>query len=256
MYVSTKLLLPVSGFSTKAKEIFAERGALALLRRSIQFGYDNFLRRFLPSRIAVYNGIPVQAARLGDSYVPWHETHRPQYEETLLEAARDLVRTGDTVVIVGGGWGVSTVGVAQHVGDAGNVVTYEGSKKAVQDIRETVNLSGLSHRVSVQHAVVGENISIRHHKASHSETVLSPDELPKCDVIVLDCEGAEKQILERSSLPNRIVVETHGLFGAPTGEISDLLSMRGYDIKDRGVANTNKTEFCVENDIRVLSAIR
>lgn len=247
----------MAGYLAKAKKkIYVKRGVSALLCRSMRFGYDNSLRCLLPKQIAVYNGVPVRAARLGDSYIPWHETHRPTYEETLLESSQELIQAGDTVVIIGGGWGVSTVEIARQIGEGGEVITYEGSKKAVKDIVDTVQLSGLGDRITVRHAVVGENISIRHHEDLHADTILSPKELPECDAVVLDCEGAERQILEQMDLPDRIVVETHGLFGAATDEIVAILSEHTYDVENQGVANTNKIEFCRENDIRVLSAIK
>jgi hypothetical protein len=47
--------------------------------------------------------------------------------------------------------------------------------------------------------------------------VISPAELPECDILELDGEGAESLILRNMTIrPRVIAVETHGVYGAPT----------------------------------------
>jgi hypothetical protein len=73
----------------------------------------------------------------------------------------------------------------------------------------------------------------------------------------LDCEGAEVEILRELIIrPRVILVETHGLFGAPTDLVASLLETRGYVVSDRGVAEPRLAGFCTVNDIRVLLGIR
>ena len=53
----------------------------------------------------------------------------------------------------------------------------------------------------------------------------------------MDCEGAEVEILREMTIqPRVILVETHGLFGAPTDLVASLLEKRGYVVSDRGLA--------------------
>jgi hypothetical protein len=71
----------------------------------------------------------------------------------------------------------------------------------------------------------------------------------------MDCEGTEVDILRDMTIrPRAMLVETHGIFGAPTHLVASLLEERGYSVTDRGVAETHWTDFCNKHDIRVLSA--
>jgi hypothetical protein len=88
---------------------------------------------------------------------------------------------------------------------------------------------------------------------SETGPVLPPSQLPQCDVLQLDCEGAEAEILRELTIQPRVVlVETHGLYGAPTDLIASLLKKRGYVVSDRGLAEPNLIDHCTRNDIRVL----
>ena len=51
--------------------------------------------------------------------------------------------------------------------------------------------------------------------------------------------------------PRVILVETHGLFGAPSTKVRHLLEATGYDV----VAEPRLVEPCKEHDIRILTAI-
>jgi hypothetical protein len=72
-------------------------------------------------------------------------------------------------------------------------------------------------------------------------------------VLELDCEGAEVEILRELTIqPRVILVETHGLYGAPTHLVASLLEKRGYVISHRGVAEPRAADHCTKHDIRVL----
>jgi hypothetical protein len=61
----------------------------------------------------------------------------------------------------------------------------------------------------VQHAVVGEAISVYGERDGHSPRILPPGELPKTDVLEVDCEGAEIGILRNMTIrPPPIAGET------------------------------------------------
>lgn len=193
-----------------------------------------------------------------DSVVPFQFGHpNPEdYESAIVRALKEHVGAGDSVVVVGGGWGVSTVVAAQQVSPAGHVDTYEGAAEYFEHVNETVRRNGVSEIVSIHHAVVGEQISLR--SESGDSSVLSPESIPNCDVLVLDCEGAEKQILEEMvNAPDVVIVETHGAFGSPTEEISDVLESNAYEVISSELAETGPlADTCVQNDIRVLTAVK
>lgn len=235
----------------KAKGVYHEEGVIPLLQKGIRFVYDSYLRPRLPKRTVTYNSVLVRAAHLGDSVLPWHTTDLPGYEDALVRGIRKYVQEGDTVVLVGGGWGVSTVAAAEQTGDTGRILTFEGSKDAVEYVEETVQLNDVSGWVSVRHAIVARAVSLRGDYGG-AKTV-PPMELPECDVLVLDCEGAEIDILQEMTIkPQKIIVETHGLFGADTGTVTDVLDSRGYKVSDKRLAEPRLKEVCEENDIRVL----
>ena len=54
----------------------------------------------------------------------------------------------------------------------------------------------MSSRLTVKHAVVGEAIAVYGVRDQFSTLVVSPAELPECDILELDCEGAESLICE------------------------------------------------------------
>jgi hypothetical protein len=64
---------------------------------------------------------------------------------------------------------------------------------------------------------------------------LAASQLPSCDVLQLDCEGAEVEIPREMTIqPRVILVETHGIFGAPTNLGASVLEKRSYVVSDRG----------------------
>lgn len=83
--------------------------------------------------------------------------------------------------------------------------------------------------------------------------VVPPTDIPYCDVLVLDCEGAEIDILEEMKIrPRAVVVETHGMFDAPEAAVRDRLDQAGYEIIESMVAEERLRDLCKENGIYVL----
>lgn len=194
--------------------------------------YDHLLRPYLPRKVAVFNGVPVRQPRLLD-----RTDVRPEYESALVAAIREVVTRGDDVVVVGGGWGVSTVVAARMAGSAGSVRTYEAAADQVEHVRETVELNRVADWVEVVHAAVGD--PRRPYGSLDEAATVPPDELPGCDVLVLDCEGAERSILDGLGVrPGTVVVETHPMFDAPAAAVRERLSVLGYDVVDERIEET------------------
>lgn len=240
---------------SRSATLFREDGPRELVRQSVRFCYDNILRPRLPRSVVEYNHVKVYGARLGDSLLPWYTTDNPSYEDALVSGIRRYVESGDTVVVVGGGWGVTTVVAAQQSGDDGHVITYEGAESEIAKIEETIRLNDIADRVTARHTVVAEAHALRGNMGDAS--IVPPDELPDCDVLVLDCEGAESAILREMAIqPQVVLVETHGMHGTPRKTIRNLLEDIGYEVANRGVAESHQREFCIDNDIYVLSGVR
>ncbi len=251
---------PVSRRSIR--EVLSDHGLPGLLSRAVALAYRSGLRPLLPKkRQARYGGVAVPySVRWGDDLVPdrWRpatDVDAPEYESGLVGALRELVRPGDTVVVVGGGLGVTATVAAQSAGPSGRVECFEAAGECVDTVLRTADLNDVSDRMSVHHAVVARAIAV--YGTEPDRGIVEPTDLPECDLLELDCEGAELDILQGMTIrPRAVLVETHGLYGAGTSRIADLLRDRGYAVTDLGVAEPVLRTFCEENDIRVLAAER
>ena len=68
--------------------------------------------------------------------------------------------------------------------------------------------------------------------------------------------GAEVEIFRGLTIrPRVILVETHGVFGAPTGLVASLLEKRGYTVSDRGLSEPRLAELHAKQDVRVLLGV-
>lgn len=242
----------------KAFQIIKEAGVTGLGNRAVAFAYRRGIRPWLPSAGPVhYAGIPIAYNRKwGDRTVPslWFPDSvedAPGYESALVTGLREHVRVGDRVVVVGGGVGVTATIAALEVGSTGSVQCFEGAGEGVEKVRRTAEINGVSEWLTVHHAVVARSISVYGTEPDHA--VVAPAELPECDVLELDCEGAEVDILQGMRIrPRVILVETHGYYGAPTSLISSLLQGLGYRVSDCGVAEPRGRALCEARDIHVL----
>jgi hypothetical protein len=87
-------------------------------------------------------------------------------------------------------------------------------------------------------------------------SIVPANKLPECDVLELDCEGAELDILRSMTIsPRVILVETHGLYGSSSQEVDRQLTSLGYKTSNLGVAEPRVSKFCEDNDIYVLSGL-
>lgn len=210
-----------------------------LLKGVVKAIYDNALRPFLPRKLGMYNGVAVPEPRLFDETI----LHQ-RYEESLVHAVRRTVTRADTVCIVGGGRGVSTTVAARR---AEQVVVFEASAERIALIDEVIEINNVEENVETRHALVETEIAVDGDTGSAS--TVTADSLPPCDVLVLDCEGAEREILEELPHdPRSIIVETHGVYGAPTDEVAAQLAERGYEV-------VNQAPELAENDIFILTAV-
>jgi len=241
----------------KIRNIVRAHGVSGLAQRSIAFAYRRGVRRCIPfGQPIYYAGIPIcHDRKWGDRIVPtsWIPSEaiadQPGYEAALLAGLGQTVRSGDSVVIVGAGLGVTAVVAALRTGPSGTVQCFEGSKRHVRLVQRTAARNGVTNIV-VHHAVVAKAIDV-YGSGGDVGIVVPSSQLPPCNVLELDCEGAEVEILRELTIQPRIIlVETHGVYGAPTNLVAWLLERRGYIVSDLGVA-ANK-DHCTKHDIRVL----
>jgi ribose 5-phosphate isomerase RpiB len=214
------------------------------IMKILRFVYDKLLRNFLPEKISVHNGVPVAGyAKLLD-----FNDQKPYYEEALISAVRSEAESGNKVTIVGGGLGVSGVVAGQQVGESGVVEIFEGSDTQVEIISKTIALNQLDDRISIRDSFIGSVSEYSKNKYGGDDTsnTLPPSELSECNMLVLDCEGAEKEIIPSMTVsPETIIVETHGFLGSGKDIVQKLLDQKGYEIVDIGTEDSKKGVFII-----------
>ncbi len=224
----------------RAFKVVNEEGVRRLVRKAEPILYDR-LYPHLPEtdEYGVYNGVVTgQRPRVSDYTVSERlsRASNPDYERQFVALLRTYVEVGDDVVVVGGGLGVSSVAAARRAGESGGVVTYEASRSEAERAARTVELNGLEDRVEVRHAIVGSRGDLR--GSADGAEIVQSDELPACDVLALDCDGAELAILEAlTERPSLLVVEHHGVSNEGTVEfeyrpakVAGLLDQKGYEV--------------------------
>lgn len=248
---------------TKAIGILREGGPSELLKRGVPYAYNKYIVNaynknivpLLPRTNTSYNGIDVNAARYFDAIIPWRQKNEPYYESGLVSGIEEYVREGDDVVIVGGGWGVTAVKAAQNVGSSGKVTVYEGADKQVKYVQETTKKHNVSDRVNIIHGIVGPKICLNSEEKNAAR--VSPEQLPECDVLELDCEGAEIEILENLTIrPRVILVESHGIHDASSSKVEGLLNELSYSVKSKEVADRGREKSCLHKDVYTLAAVQ
>lgn len=230
-----------------------ENGTREALTIAIRVLWESQLKLFVPHKLAVYNGVIVRDAPPNNPFSPTHDLgdhlqglwsnvvrRHPfvyrDYEGALVESIRGNVKPGDDVVVIGGGRGVTTVVSAERVRKDGTVTTYEGAKERVLVCEETVTLNNVDDICTVNASIVGAKEKISGKPIGEYVTPVSS--LPSCDVLEMDCEGAETTILRDLEIrPQTIIVETHGVSNPRDNQVADLLAERGYEVQEIGLEN-------------------
>ena len=226
------------------------------LQRAAAYGHKYYLRRFMPKTTPVlYAGTASTLdwrlfdKRLPPQFRPPEIYDIPDYEEKLVHALRNTVQRGDRVVVIGGGNGTTAVVAATLVGPEGQVICYEASSDQLTVIKETFRRNKV--KIDLRFAAVGDAISV--YGKGEAAPVLAPEDLPECDVLEMDCEGAERIILGQMTIrPRAIAVETHRVYGAPTEMVRAALDGLGYAVEDLGVAEPRLAATCIELGVDVL----
>ena len=177
--------------------------------------YDRTIRPVLPRKIGVFSGVAVRRPKLFDL-----TDHVSDYKAGMIGEIDARIIPGDDVSLIAGGLGVSSVRAARA---GGNVVAYEGARQMVRTSRETIETNYLGDgSVKVKHAIVGEAIDL--YGDADGARIIPPSNLDPGDVLVLDCEGAERSILSGiKEWPRTVVCEEHPGFGVPAEETISLL---------------------------------
>lgn len=171
----------------------------------------------------IYSGVTV----ITTSRLP-RVTVNPSYKIGSVGPLRKFVKAGDKMISVGGGYGVTAV-VGAFQGAA--VTVYEGGSDYADFVRKTALINGVADSIKVIEGIVSESREVY---GTPSSAKFSPGELPTCDVLELDCEGAEYAIISEMKVrPRVIVVEVHPQYNVIEDDILHALTDAGYEIVDR-----------------------
>lgn len=249
----------------KVLSVLRQVGVSALASRGLGFAYRRGLRPLLPvtgparlGGVLTCYGLTAADRYVPAAWLPWwmtDPTGNSSYEAALVSGLGAQVRPGDRVVVVGGGIGVTAVNAALRAGPTGHVTCFEGSLENCTLVDRTAALNGVGN-LTVRHAVIGRSIAV-YGDASQLGAVLPADQLPPCDVLELDCEGAEIGIIAAMTIrPRVLLVETHGVYASSTLDVAAAMAACGYTVSDLGWAEPSQEETCRRNDIRVLLGLR
>lgn len=239
----------------KLTDKYHRDGLTSLLRSAPKYvasqSYMMVWSRFPKSRRAVWNEVvvPPEVApepRITDKLIPAPvRTDYPKSEGGEVEGHKHYTQVNDHVVIIGGGRGVTAVWASKAVGLNGSVIVYEGGLEQVDIVRQVAHLNGVANRIKVRHALVGPGLSV--YGTYNGAERINPTDIPDCDVLELDCEGAEAEILPQLQVrPRVIILEIHARDYDDPWRWKQDLSQIGYEIVDRRTNNgkaLTKSEF-------------
>ena len=173
----------------------------------VRHAVNEVLTRLFGPQIGVYNGVAARDRRVLD------RDHEPSYKQHLVAAVRDAVEPGDDVVFVGGGRAVAPVHAARCGAD---VTVYEAGDEALSVTKSAAELNGVDlHTI---YMTVGAPGAVTGREAGYSA---DPDAIGG-DVLVLDCEGAERDILPVDGFET-VIVETHPEHGSTLAAVRERL---------------------------------
>lgn len=219
--------------------------------------YWRTIRKVMPNRPSRWAGVKshldgkcLDACLLPDRFV--YPRDRPNYENALAFGLRQGVRPGDRVTVIGGGFGITAVLASNLAGPGGSIRVFEGSSGQLEICQKVLARNETPAPVNLDHAIVGESLAVYGGHDVRARNVMGED-LEECEVLQMDCEGAEIAILKSIKIRPRVILcETHGFLGASTEVVAGLLRDLGYSVDDLGLAEIDYGIACVENDIRVL----
>ena len=227
----------------QARYVWQKRGIFYVVKLLPAFAYKRTIRRLLPPTGDRYYDFIHQKyvkSKIFDDYLPsnkWLPGNKNK-KRTYKNFHQSITESGSEVVIIGGGYGISTYYACQSVGENGHVTVYEASNNRVDIIDKMSKKMNIYDRCKIIHGIVGDDGNVYENDSSYEEVEIN--EIGPCDVLELDCEGAELSILEKIDIkPNEILCEVHGQYLDNPEEIVLILEELEYEI--RGYASDSKT---------------
>ncbi len=220
----------------KIRKAFREGGISLLLQRTFNY-LHNRGRRHLPKKKFTKSHLPYEG-RLGD----YHNSKQPVERDDIKWQARQsvfrYVDSEDKCVCIGGGEGLT----AAHMAEKGSyVVIAEPAEQMMEKINSTMKLS--EHQNYEVHPWLfysspEKDIWGDLHPDTEEKT---GEDIPKCDVLEMDCEGSEISILRDLQIrPRVLIVEVHCKKGVNYEEVIKIVKEKDYRIDFEYVAHYDK----------------
>jgi len=208
-YTSYMTVYSMSGnLVSRGVRVLKKQGLFAFLKESTGFIYRNTFRQFIPKSgiYQTYNGVKVEEKRMGENLLNVLPDN-PSYEGQFVEYIREYVEEGDSIVIIGGYYGVSTIAAATQSGNDGSVTTFEATPEGADRVRKTTQLNDVKQSVVVKATSVGpiynEGVieSVTHEDAGCWNCVYERQHPARGDFyrLVLQCNGDRDARVVRAS---------------------------------------------------------
>lgn len=171
---------------------------------------------------------------------------------------------GDRVMDVGANIGCFAVRAARAVGPTGKVIAIEPEIETFRQLERNISLNNLTNVVTKQVAMAKKRGTATLHLASNAvytslfqeiadrstskdvqevatitlDDILEEYGWDRCQLLKLDCEGAEHEIIgnmtaETASKIDRIALEIHQMAGVTTDNLIDKLKSFGFSAKNQ-----------------------
>lgn len=125
---------------------------------------------------------------------------------------------------------MSTVVAAELVAPVGSVIVFEPSPEMINIIQQTLALNATPEVYDLRQTLIGPPLQVYTDK--EIEDIDKTEELPQCDLLLLDCEGAEYEIIENlETRPQYVIIELHpDLVEHSPDAVLTAASQYGYEI--------------------------
>lgn len=111
----------------------------------------------------------------------------------------------------------------------GQVIAFEAFKHYSDIIKNVIELNDVEPSCEIRNVLVGSDVKI-YAEGEHNKSI-HPQELPECDVLEMDCEGAELGIIRNLNIrPQVIIMEVHPQRYEHAPEAINELADIGYNI--------------------------
>ena len=180
-----------------------------LIRHSVKVSMNSGIYRLIQKSLCfIYRGIWPRLNQTNKIVNPYYLLLLMKYEYQYVSMIQKYINKNEFVVVIGGGDGVSAVAASNQVQPHGKVQVFEGGREEVKKTQRMIDVNNFSQIAMVNHTIVSNDYSLR--SSANGAEIISPSDLPECDTLAIDADGAEFEILKNlENKPQKIIIEHH-----------------------------------------------